>query len=189
MTAFLRRAGRGRLADGSILIWSVAEGRHGRRWRAHSTKDGSITHALLLEVGLDGRPARLELTTPGGMLTLHPESTGATLHGNVVTAEGMRHLAFGWGPDHELEVDGRPLASALTAHRLAGSTPAGEGRDVRVVAIAADLSIREGTRRFTRVSATDWRIEGNGEPRSLAVDERGIPLGLADAEEWPLERD
>ncbi len=66
MTAFLRRAGTARLADGATLTWSLADGSRGRRWRAVATRDGSITHSLLLEVDLDGRPARLELTTPDG---------------------------------------------------------------------------------------------------------------------------
>ena len=47
-------AGSARLADGARLDWSVADGRRGRRWRAVATVDGHVTHALLLEVGLDG---------------------------------------------------------------------------------------------------------------------------------------
>ena len=70
----MRLAGALGLADGAWLTWSVADGRRGRRWRAVSTLAGAITHALLLEVDLAGRPARLELTTPAGMLTLHPSA-------------------------------------------------------------------------------------------------------------------
>jgi hypothetical protein len=189
MTSFERLAGRGLLADRSVLVWSLAEGRRGRRWRAVTTSSGPMTQVLLLEVDLGGRPARLELTTAAGALTLHPDASGAALHGNVVTGDGVRHLTFTWGPDHELEIDGQPIASAVTAHRLAGSTPVGQATSARSVAIGPDLAIREGIRRFTRTSTADWSIDGDGETRTLAVDERGIPIGLVGAEEWPLELD
>ena len=101
----------------------------------------------------------------------------------------MRHLTLPWSPDHGLEIDGRPIASAVTALRLAGSTAVGEARLVPVVAIGPDLALREEERRFVRVSATDWRIESDGPERVLSIDERGIPLGLADGREWPLELD
>ncbi|MBI3749708.1 MAG: hypothetical protein HY262_12815, partial [Chloroflexi bacterium] len=54
MTAPLRRAGAGTLADGSELVWSVADGRRGRRWRAFASVEGVVTHALLLEVDVTG---------------------------------------------------------------------------------------------------------------------------------------
>ena len=187
MTALVRMAGSGRLADGSTLVWTVADGRRGRRWRATAVAAGGVTHAVLLEVGVEGRLSRLEVATPAGLLTLHPEAAGTTLHGNVVTPEGVRHLTLPWSPDHGLEIDGRPIASAVTALRLAGSTAVGEGRLVPVVAIGPDLALREEERRFVRVSATAWRIESDGPERVLAIDERGIPLGLAEGREWSLE--
>ena len=48
MSGFVRRAGSGILADGSRLVWSVADGRRGRRWRAVASLNGAISHALLL---------------------------------------------------------------------------------------------------------------------------------------------
>ena len=129
VTAYLRRAGAGSLADGAELVWSVADGRRGRRWRAVASVDGLVTHALLLEVDLAGRPSRLELTTPAGLLTLHPEEGSGRLHGNVVTGSGVRHLALPWSDDHGLEVHGRPIAAAVTAHRLAASHGRGGGED------------------------------------------------------------
>lgn len=192
MTPYLRRAGAGTLADGSELAWSVADGSRGRRWRAVATLDGAITHALLLEVDVGGRPSRLELTTPAGMLTLHPEEGSGRLHGNVVTAAGVRHLALPWGDGHGLEVDGRPIAAAVTVHRLAAATPVGEGRTVPVVSIAPDLLVTEATRRYQRVSEGEWRIEstpGDAGSVRLVIDDRGIPVPAADAREWPLELD
>ena len=181
---------------GSRLIWSVADGRRGRRWRAVASLDGAISHALLLEVDLEGRPSRLELTTAAGMLTLHPdEASDRSLHGNVVTPAGVRHLGLPWSDEHGLEIQGHPIASAVTAHRLRDSVPVGEGRTLPVVVVTADLSVSPTTRRFIRLGESNWRIEGevgasgSAEGRLLAVDDRGLPIGLGDGREWPLELD
>src|SRR5476649_2068672 len=100
-SGYTRLAGRLALGDGATLSWSVADGSRGRRWRAVSVANGSVTHAVLLEVDLARRPSRLELTTRAGMLTLHPSLDGREIHGNVVSAagDGVRHLAFPWGPE------------------------------------------------------------------------------------------
>lgn len=188
MSAMIRRAGRAILPDGSQVVWSVADGRRGRRWRAITSRDGRPIGSVLLEVGADGRLARLEFATAAGLLTLHPEATGA-LHGNAVTADGVRHMSFTWGREHEIEIDGLPVGSAIAARRLAGSTAVGEGRTVSVVAVAPDLSVREGTRRYVRIGDAAWRIEGDGDPRSLSIDERGIPDWIGQAGDWPLERE
>jgi len=189
VTTPLRLAGTARLPDDAILTWTVADGRAGRRWRALAAVAGTVTHALLLEVGPGGRLARLELATAAGLLTVHPDTDGTILHGNVVTSAGVRHVALDWSPDHGLAVDGRPLADAVTARRLAATVGVGEGRVVAVVAIAADLSIREETTTFERSSTRTWRLIGPRGTRTLTIDERGIPADLRDAVEWPLELD
>jgi hypothetical protein len=184
----VRRAGRARLRDGSQIVWSVADGRRGRRWRASIERDGALAGIVLLEVSNDGGLVRLELATPTGLLTLHPEASGG-LHGNAVTGDGVRHLSFDWSDDHELALDGLPIASAVTARRLAITTPAGEGRTVSVVAVGLDLAVREGKRTFRRLDDVSWRIEGEGDPETLTIESRGIPRWSDEAEEWPLERD
>ena len=195
MTAFLRRAGSGILADGSRLVWSVADGRRGRRWRAAASRDGAISHALLLEIDLDGLPGRLELATSAGMLTLHPDDARQSLHGNAVLPDGVRHLRMGWSDEHGLEVEGRPIAMAVTAHRLARTMAVGEGRTIPVVLVSAALEVSETTRRFVRLGKTEWRIEpetgatGARQATGLSVDGRGIPVGLDETREWPLELD
>ena len=192
MSGPLRLAGGGTLGDGSRLVWSVADGRRGRRWRAVATVNGTISHALLLEVGLDGRPSRLELTTVAGMLTLHPDEARQTLHGNVVTTEGVRPLTLPWSDEHGLEIEGRPIATAVTVHRLAGSTRVGDAKEIPVVTVAVDLAVAQETRRYVRLGEAEWRIERIGETTGatvLKVDERGIPAGLGDPQEWPLELD
>ena len=189
MSAAIRRAGRVRLDDGTLLIWSVAGGRRGRRWRAMTSRDGRLLEARLLEVDDGGRPARLEITNTSGVLTLHPDPAGG-LHGNVVTADGVRHVALDWSDAHEIAVDRSPIATAVSALRLAPVIPVGEGREVDVVAVTMDLEVEPGQRRFERVSDATWRITGGDETRSVTIDERGIPIwpdGRADSAEWPLE--
>jgi CBS domain-containing protein len=192
VSGFVRQAGAGILADGSRLVWSVADGLRGRRWRAVASRHGVISHALLLEVDVEGRPSRLELTTAAGMLTLHPDEARRSLHGNVVTADGVRHLRLPWSEQHGLEVEGRPIAGVVTAHRLAGSMVVGEGRTIPVVVLTADLTVSEATRRFVRLGDSGWRIEGESGAAgatTLKVDARGIPVDLLDGRDWALEPD
>ena len=56
-----------------------------------------------------------------------------------------------------------------------------------VVSVALDLSVGTGTRRFVRVDGATWRIDGGPVPRTLTIDDRGIPVWVRDAWEWPLE--
>ncbi len=192
MSPLVRVAGIATLADGSQITWSVADGRRGRRWRAVTRRPGSPIASLLLEVGIDGRPTRVELGTDAGLLTLHPGGSDG-LYGNVVTADGIRHLALPWTEHHELEVEPLAISGAVTARRLGGRLAAGEGTAVPVVVVGADLSVREATRRYTRMDAAAWRIEGDDIARVLSVDDRGAPIWAAGggesvlAREWPLE--
>ena len=155
-----------------------------------TTRDGRLVEGLLLEIDGNGRPTRLELTNAAGLLTLHPEPSGSSLHGNLVTPLRVRHLAFAWSGEHELAIDRLPVAAAVTARRLAGTTPVGEGRAVPVVSVAEDLEVREGRRRYHRVTETEWRIEGADNTAKLSIDERGLPIwqdASGEAAEWPLE--
>lgn len=188
MSALVRRAGRATPDDDTEIVWSVADGRSGRRWRARTLRDGALASSFLLEVGVDGRPTRLELATAAGLLTLHPEATGA-LHGNAVTPAGVRHLTFGWSGEHGLEIDELSVPSAVTAGRLAPALAVGEGRTVPVVVVGPDLAVRSGERRYERLGAGSWRIEGDGRAQVVEIDERGIPIWPATTGEWPLELD
>lgn len=159
----LRRAGRGRLPDGSAIVWSVSEGTRGRRWREmHRTADGVLVTSLLLETHPDGRFAHIELSTAAGLLTLHPEADG-TLHGNVIATNGLRHVTgLPWSPRSVVVVEGSVLASAAARWTLAGTRADG----VRVTPELDLLPIREAV--------------------SVDVDDDGLPV-LADAATWPLE--
>jgi hypothetical protein len=190
MSQPVRRGGVATQADGSEVVWSVADGRRGRRWRAITRRGGTFTSSVLLEVGTDGRPARLEVGTTAGLLTLHPDTTGS-LHGNAVTADGVRHLTLRWSDEHELEVEPVAISAAVTAHRLGRSVPVGERTVVPVVAIALDFAVDEVTRRYVRLDAATWRIERDGDPRTVAVDDRGLPVwppstgSPAEGVDWP----
>lgn len=186
MNAPVRLAGRAPLADGGWLTWTVADGRRGRRWRTAIERRGRLISSALLEIDPDGRFAKLELAIPQGLLTLHPEPSGE-LHGNAVLADGVRHLAHAWSPDHTLEIDGLPVAAAITAARLATIVAVGEGSALPGVTVAQDLRVTEGRRHYLRLTERTWRIEGGAEATELTLDERGLPDWGPGAVDWPLE--
>src|SRR6185503_4934294 len=118
VTGPTRAAGWGRgPEDGTILTWTVAEGRKGRRWREVVGRGSDVVHSLLLETDPNGRFSHLELARADGLWTFHPEADG-TLHGNHVGGPepGVRHVA-GWafGPRDVLLVEGSAVSAAAIA--------------------------------------------------------------------------
>ena len=177
--AWLRRAGRATLPDGQILIWSVAEGRRGRRWRA-STRSaaGGLLDDLLLEVEPGGRLARLELTTSAGQLTFHPAPDERSAHGNFVEVDGVRHLAVAWAPGRRVDLPWSPIADAVLVASLDGA----RARVLAVATIGRDLVPRSRSVSVTADGAGRWRLDG----RSIVVDQEGLPV-IAGGSVWPLE--
>ncbi len=147
----------------------------------------TMVGALLLEVRPDGSVAKLELASAAGLLTLHPE--GSTLHGNVVRALGVEHLALPWGDGHVLHVAGTPATAAAAARSLRQRLGVGEGRSFPGVLVAPDLSVRPVTFRVARVGPRGWRfiVADTGDETAVTLDLDGIPV-LDAAETWPLER-
>lgn len=188
MTGSLRVGGRALLADGETLVWSVAEGSRGRRWREAIIDGAGLRRSLLLEVSLAGVATRLEMTTRAGLLTLHPSDAGRELHGNVVTATGIRHLRFDWSGEHELYVSGSPAAASVVLQRLAGIVGAGEGRQVLVVRVDDILEPRPGAWHATRTATDTWQLRDSAGPEenTVRLDDDGIAVE-PDAERWPLE--
>ncbi|MEO8570086.1 MAG: hypothetical protein ABI553_00170 [Chloroflexota bacterium] len=186
----VRTGGRAVRPDGAFIVWSVAEGLRGRRWRESITRSGGLGRSLLLEASPGGGPRRLELTTASGLLTLHPDEDGRLLHGNVVTPEGVRHLRFDWSFEHELVVLGSPAAAAIALRRFAEILAVGETRPVPVVAIDDALEPRAGTWEVTRTGTGSWTLgeNGAGEAEAIEIDAAGLPL-LPGAETWPLALD
>ena len=185
---WLRRAGRGILPDGATLIWSVADGERGRRWRATAILDGRVTHAVMLESSPGGRPLRLELATASGLLTLHPADDGRSIHGNIVHVAGVRPLAFAWSKEHELEIVDRPGPSVLMLRRLAKTVEVGGGETVPVLSVDASLVVRPGHRLVRRLGPERWLIADTTAAREITidVDGDGIPILGAPAD-WPLD--
>ena len=164
MTERLRLAGRGRLPNGDLIIWSVAEGGRGRRWRwMHEVQPGSLVVSGLVELAPDGRFSRLELAASGGLLTFHPVDDGRAAHGNVVTPRSVVPIATNWRPEWGVGIVDDPFGSAIAGWR-------GDGL---VVTWHHDELVWREPGRHPDVGAS---------PR----DDRGIPR-LDDAAEWPLE--
>jgi len=188
----LRRAGTGRLPGGRRLTWTVAGGSRGRRWRTITTSaDGRLVEVLLLETTPAGALARLELATASGLLTLHPETTGTMLHGNVVRPSGIDHVSLPWSGDHVLLAGTSPMTGAVAAALLADRVGTGEGASVPAVYIGGRLEVRPATWRAARVGERRWWLLAADGGTSLAVtlDDDGIPASLEAAEGWPLELD
>lgn len=190
MSGPLRSGGRAALSNGATVVWSAAEGARGRRWREAVTIDGAFVRSLLLEVSTAGRPARLELTSAAGLLTLHPSSDERELHGNVVTPTGIRHLRFAWSPAHELWVLGSPGVAAAALGRLAGVLAVGQTATVAVLGVDDALDPRPATWQVTRTGPRDWHLrdEQTGEEQVTTLDADGISV-LPGAATWPLETD
>lgn len=168
MSGLVRRAGRGTDTTGALVIWSVAEGRRGRRWREVRSVGGAVVSSLLLETDPDGRFSHAELGTEAGLLTLHPEGDG-TIHGNVVTAGGIEHVrGLPWSRDSVLIVEGSTIAAAAAAHALGHAVAAGTPVTRPAVIVDLGLAVRVG----------DVSI--------VAVGGDGIPQ-LAAAQTWPLD--
>ena len=185
MTGPTRVAGWGRGPDGTIVTWTVAEGRKGRRWREVLARGEDVVHALLLETDPARRFSHLELARADGLWTFHPEPDG-TLHGNhVAGTAGVRHVAGRpFKPEDALLVEGSPVSKAAIAWRHAtagaGSSP------VAAVVIGLDGTLGDrSTLRVERVSATRWQV-GEGSP--IEIDDAGLPV-LEGGETWPLELD
>ncbi len=145
---------------------------------------------MLLEASPAGRPTYLEMATPAGLLTLHPDVDERELHGNVVTADGVRHLRFDWSLEHELFIGGSLAAASVALHRLGRVIAMGEGRRVPVLQIDDALDPAPSAWRVSRTSAGGWHLDNSdtGETRTTVLDDDGVPL-VPGAVSWPLEID
>ena len=184
MTGPTRVAGWGRGPDGTVVTWTVAEGRKGRRWREVVARGADVVHALLLETDPNGRFSHLELALADGLWTFHPEPDG-TLHGNHVAATaGVRHVTGRpFAPDDALIVEGSPVSLAAIAW---GHAAGALVRPVAGIVIGADGALVEQAEvPIERLTATRWQV-GEGTP--IEIDEAGLPV-LDDGETWPLEVD
>jgi hypothetical protein len=183
MSSFVRRAGSARLEDGSTVIWTISEGRRGRRWREVRTGEaGAVVGSLLLETDPIGRFLHAELSTAAGLLTLHPEGDG-TLHGNVVTAGGVRHVTgLRWSADAALLVEGSVIAAAAAAHATRERTDVGASKRLFAARVSVGLDVAIGYLDVERLAIDRWRVDGH----EVRVDPNGLPAPT-EGRTWPLE--
>ena len=162
MTDWLRRAGRGRPDPESVVVWSVAEGNRGRRWRWAVTHESGLRVVGLAERLPSGAFGRLELATAGVLLTFHPDPGGGSAHGNVVAADGVRPIEVDWDDRWAVGIREDAFGSAVCGWSGVG--------------FAVDLA-----------DGLAWREPGeHADVAALKCDERGVPI-LDEAVEWPLE--
>ncbi len=184
-----RLGGRTDLPSGDVVVWSVADGRRGRRWRESTSRDGVGVRTVLVETEPDGGLHRLEMSTAAGLLTVHPDEAGTTLHGNVVTPDGIRHLAFAWGSDRVVLVDGSPAVTAIAVAWLSHRTEHARSVEVAVLRIDDDLVPAPGSIGIERLGPHTWRLSSGAGPDGglvVTLDPNGL-LTTPDAV-WPLER-
>ncbi len=185
----VRRGGTASLPGGRHLVWSVAEGARGRRWRSLTTHgDGRMEASLLVETAPDGRLARLELATGAGLLTLHPDGVPTQLHGNVVRTSGIDHIALPWSHTHALLAGASPVTAAVAVLGPAAGIGVGEGVNVPAVEVGVDLRPRPATWHVARTGDRRWRLlaADGGPSLLLETDDDGLPTA-ADGIAWPLE--
>lgn len=119
---------------------------------------------------------------------MHPEPDGSALHGNVVTREGIRHIALEWSAEHELAVLGSPASLAVMLREGLRRAPVGEDRGVDVVVVDDDLDPSAGRRTIRRVGERDWELVDDeaGRTEAVRLDADGRPV-LRSQLTWPLE--
>ncbi|MDP9481850.1 MAG: hypothetical protein M3P84_01355 [Chloroflexota bacterium] len=194
--ASIRRGGQAVLPTGELIVWSIADGRRGRRWREVVSADGTVVRAVLIESDQAGRLTRLEIATAAGLLTLHPDGEGTLLHGNVVTPAGIRHLTF---DRTTVLVDGSPGSAAILVAGMADVMEVGAWTRIELVWLDDRLVPTAAPWAVSRIEPRAWRLvampaaDGGGGPgsgggggeRIVRIDEDGLPTLAGDA--WPLE--
>jgi hypothetical protein len=182
MSGLVRRAGRAILEDGSTVVWTVSEGHRGRRWREVRTDGGgAVLSSLLLETDPAGRFLHAELSSATGLLTLHPDSDGS-LHGNVVTGDGVRHITgLRWSADSALLVDGSAIALAAVVAALR-ERDSGVSASLAVAHVTLGLDVAIDRVGVERLAHDRWLVKGG----EVDVDPEGLPV-LTNARSWPLE--
>lgn len=190
MTGPLRRAGRGTDASEAEIVWTVSEGRRGRRWREVRSGPHGVITSLLLETDATGRISHVEISTAAGLLTLHPEADG-TLHGNIVGERGIEHVeGLAWRDEAVVLLEGSLIARAAAIRTAAiGSAAIGTAGPESTLMPALHVDLHLQTRlhdvRITRDEGGRWLV---GDEPALRVDPDGLPV-LDGGSTWALERE
>ncbi len=181
----LRRGGTFLDADERTVIWSVAEGRRGSRWRwTVGDGRGAIAVGHTLEIDPDGRFARLESASGMGLLTLHRESDGS-VHGNRVTDGGVEHLTIpAPAPDLALVGSGQLGVAAL----VRGLALDVDRRGFDVLEVGDDLGVTVVSCSVVLDPAGAWEVRTDHHVRRGQFDPFARPAEAPSASiSWPLE--
>src|SRR4051812_43910255 len=196
MTRSVRVAGRSRDTAGRLVIWSVAEGARGRRWREAVLHGSAVALAssLTLETDAERRHVKLELAAGIGLVTLHPEPDDQ-VRGNVVSAHGVTPIAISIGEVPVFDLPDSVLVTAALCWALASLVPVGSRRELLVVRLdvagseSAGFGVGTQDLQVERLETGRWVLTGSGlEPREVLIDDDGLPLP-APVVRWPLEAD
>ena len=181
--SLLRVGGRGSTPGGRSVIWSVAEGSRGRRYREVRRAGEGIAHSLLLETDPSGRFTHLELSTPSGLLTLHPEPD-ATLHGHAIVSDGIEHVTgLPWEPDGLVVLEDSVVCVLAAAALLRPTVGPGSSTASHAVWIPPTLWVEIRPIRVGRAAGA-WQLGSDG---PVEIDPAGVPR-LAGGETWPLDQ-
>ena len=186
MSAPVRRAGFFADDAGRSVIWSVADGVRGRRWRwTVVDRRGTLLAAETVETDPDGRFLRLEAATAAGLLSLHREPDGS-LHGNRVGERGIDHLTVEAPAPAGVLIGG----TALSVSILLGAIDAPASRaSIDVLEIFDDLGLRVVSATIRPDGEAGWEVRTNRLTRRAVLDTDGLPAAPEhDGLTWPLEK-
>lgn len=191
MTKGVRLVGLERDRDGRDLTWTVADGERGRRWREISVAASSggiagLARSLTLETGRGGQWLRLEVAAGAGLLSLHPDKAGE-IHGNVVSADGVRHLALGVLNPALVDVAGSLAADASLCRALEAVVAVGEGTIVRVALVSDALEVSIEPLAVLRKAFRSWELGDPEQIRAIELDDHRVPVTGSASTRWPLE--
>jgi hypothetical protein len=181
-----RIAGHERDSRSRDVVWTVADGRHGRRWRELAVDASAAARSILLETDSQGTWLRLEMSGPDGLLTLHPESDGS-IHGNIASRTGVRHVSLGKVKPPRLDVPGSLVAEAALCWALTRQVKVGERRTITVASVAEPVNVALGELTVERRTTATWELRDGDRRRLVELDEVGLPVAHVGAEHWPLE--
>ena len=148
----------------ATLVWTVAEGRRGRRWREVARSADAWPTPLLLERRPDGRFEPISsCATPAGLLTLHPDATtGRSTATSSTPGRGAPRRSAG-ASSTSCSSSGRWPAASVALHRLA-VIAIGGGERVAGASRSTTRSTRAlGAGESSRTSdGCVWHLDGTG---------------------------
>ena len=186
MSREVRVAAHDRDARNRDVVWTVADGRNGRRWRELTIDPAGPVRSLLLETDSQGSWIRLEISAAEGLLSLHPEGDGS-IHGNLTSKLGVRHLSPGKIKPARVDVPGPLIAEAALCWALTRQLKVGEGRTIQLAVVTDNLGVAMADLSAERRTTATWELRDGDRRRLVELDDNGLPVAHVGAEHWPLE--